>query len=350
MTAIAETTQPAVADLATLARSSLAGPASLRSLREAALARFVELGLPTAHHEDWRFTSLSELAATSFALRTVAPKVTHDQVAAFAVPGLASHTLVFVDGIYAPQLSDIRRLPDGVRVTTLHEAFSAHRALVETHLGKIAPFDKDAFAALNTAFAVTHQVLWSLAMLIFLWLQMALRFRAPFWHTLRFRRFQAGERTFAGTLFTFFGLGMALAVAVQLASAFLRTPSKLPIEGMFQTRPSILMMMAAGILVAPLAEELMFRGFLYPVVARKFGVAAGIAVVGSLFGLMHAPQLWGGWGQIALLMLVGMVLTYARARTGSVLASYVLHLGYNSLLLLGFFLATGGLKNLPPPR
>ena len=208
---------------------------------------------------------------------------------------------------------------------------------------------KDA-ATLNTAFAVTHQVLWSLAMLIFLWLQMALRFRAPFWHTLRFRRFQAGERTFAGTLFTFFGLGMALAVAVQLASAFLRTPSKLPIEGMFQTRPSILMMMAAGILVAPLAEELMFRGFLYPVVARKFGVAAGIAVVGSLFGLMHAPQLWGGWGQIALLMLVGMVLTYARARTGSVLASYVLHLGYNSLLLLGFFLATGGLKNLPPPR
>ena len=152
MTAIAETTQPAVADLATLARSSLAGPASLRSLREAALARFVELGLPTAHHEDWRFTSLSELAATSFALRTVAPKVTHDQVAAFAVPGLASHTLVFVDGIYAPQLSDIRRLPDGVRVTTLHEAFSAHRALVETHLGKIAPFDKDAFAAMNTAF------------------------------------------------------------------------------------------------------------------------------------------------------------------------------------------------------
>ncbi len=152
MPAIAETTQSAVAELATLAKSSLTGPESLRSLRESALARFVELGLPTTHHEDWRFTNLGELVATSFALRPAPPKVNHDQVATFAVPGLAAHTLVFIDGIYAPQLSDIRKLPDGVRVTTLHDAAGTHRTLVEKYLGKIAPFANEAFTALNTAF------------------------------------------------------------------------------------------------------------------------------------------------------------------------------------------------------
>jgi len=94
----------------------------------------------------------------------------------------------------------------------------------------------------------------------------------------------------------------------------------------------------------------MFRGFLYPVLARKFGKPAGVLVVGTLFGLLHAAQLWGGWGQIFLLVLVGVFFTYVRARTGSTLASYLLHLGYNGFLLLGFYLATSGLKNLPPPR
>ncbi len=71
-----------------------------------------------------------------------------------------------------------------------------------------------------------------------------------------------------------------------------------------------------GVLVAPLVEETIFRGFLYPVIARRLGIAAGIAITGTLFGLMHAAQLWGGWGQIALLIFVGVVLTWVRARIG----------------------------------
>ena len=105
--------------------------------------------------------------------------------------------------------------------------------------------------------------------------------------------------------------------------------------------------MCFGILVAPLVEETMFRGFLYPIVARRFGVTAGVIVTGTLFGAMHAQQLWGGWGQIGLLIGVGIVLTWVRARTGSVTASYFVHLGYNSLLFLGFFTATGGLRHIP---
>jgi membrane protease YdiL (CAAX protease family) len=92
------------------------------------------------------------------------------------------------------------------------------------------------------------------------------------------------------------------------------------------------------VLVAPLVEETVFRGFLYPVIARRLGIAAGVAITGTLFGLMHAAQLWGGWGQIALLILVGVVLTWVRARTGTVAASYFVHLGYNGLQLAGYLI------------
>ena len=40
-------------------------------------------------------------------------------------------------------------------------------------------------------------------------------------------------------------------------------------------------------------------------------------------------QLWGGWWQIALLVMVGIVFTIARAATRTVVASYILHLSYN---------------------
>ena len=45
---------------------------------------------------------------------------------------------------------------------------------------------------------------------------------------------------------------------------------------------------------------------------------------------------------LALLILVGIVLTWVRARTGTVAASYFVHLGYNGLQLLGYLAYTMG--------
>jgi hypothetical protein len=58
--------------------------------------------------------------------------------------------------------------------------------------------------------------------------------------------------------------------------------------------------------------------------------------------MAHAAQLRGGSGQIALLILVGILLTWVRARTGTVTASYFVHLGYNGLQLLGYVTYTMG--------
>jgi Fe-S cluster assembly protein SufD len=59
---------------------------------------------------------------------------------------------VFVDGRYAPALSDLRSLPPGVTAASLAESLAARRDLVEPHLARSMDFQQDAFAALNTAF------------------------------------------------------------------------------------------------------------------------------------------------------------------------------------------------------
>ncbi len=154
MTATLETTtSPQVAALAEMARASItAGPSFFRNQREAALARFLSLGIPTTKHEDWRYTRLNNLANTTFALPDGSAKVKADEAAEFAVPGLTCHTLAFVDGRYVPQLSEIHKLPEGVRVCTLREACISDLAMVEKHLGKQANVQSKAFEALNTAF------------------------------------------------------------------------------------------------------------------------------------------------------------------------------------------------------
>jgi membrane protease YdiL (CAAX protease family) len=50
---------------------------------------------------------------------------------------------------------------------------------------------------------------------------------------------------------------------------------------------------------------------------------------------------------VLLLTLVGVIFTFARARTGTVLASFLLHLGYNSMIALTSVIATRGFQHLP---
>jgi Fe-S cluster assembly protein SufD len=50
------------------ANGARGAPPWLREIRTAALARFAELGFPTTHEEEWRFTSVAPIAATPFTL------------------------------------------------------------------------------------------------------------------------------------------------------------------------------------------------------------------------------------------------------------------------------------------
>jgi Fe-S cluster assembly protein SufD len=122
-------------------------------VRRAALTRFGELGFPTAQDEDWRFTSVTPIARTAFALYAdggVEP--TRRDLDPFSFAGLTCSQLVFVNGQYSPRLSSIRPLPGGVTVSSLASALTLYPDLIEAHLARYAGFHQDAFTALNTAF------------------------------------------------------------------------------------------------------------------------------------------------------------------------------------------------------
>lgn len=126
----------------------------LKALRAEAVELLGALKLPTTRDEDWRFTDTSLLNKTSFAPALSATCLEVAAVAHFFIDEATSR-LVFVDGIYAPQLSSSNEgngTHSGVVVSNLTAVMTTHAAAVKPHLGRHAPFSNDAFVAQNTAF------------------------------------------------------------------------------------------------------------------------------------------------------------------------------------------------------
>ena len=138
----------------TISAQAAGQPAWLRGLRERGFARFCEAGFPTTKDEDWRFTNVNAIAQTPFQLARDARRsgaIYSDTLDACRIPGAACQ-LVFVNGRFTAELSDLGSLPEGVRAGSLAQAIATDGAALEAHLGRYLNMDRDAFCALNTAF------------------------------------------------------------------------------------------------------------------------------------------------------------------------------------------------------
>ena len=141
-------------------------------------------------------------------------------------------------------------------------------------------------------------------------------------------------------------LGLSLAILVGLTSKLLPVPKSLPIDSYFNTATGAYMMAIFGITFAPLVEELFFRGFLYPVIAREWGAGVSVGITALCFALIHEAQLAHAWAPLLLLWFVGLVLTAVRAWTRSVGASFCVHVGYNLTLFTLMYIATDHFRHL----
>ncbi|HXQ51857.1 MAG TPA: Fe-S cluster assembly protein SufD [Stellaceae bacterium] len=139
------------------ARPAAREPARVTASRAAALARFAELGFPTRREEAWRFTDLRPLQRTSFPPAAAPGRTAPGAIVPLRFAG-ASHRLVFVDGVIAPELSDIGRLPAGAWLAGTAATLAERPELVEQALAEnehaLAPF-----AALNAALFADGYVL-----------------------------------------------------------------------------------------------------------------------------------------------------------------------------------------------
>ena len=142
---------PAPVGLALLEPDS-SGPTWLTELRRSASDWIGVHGFPTRKDEDWRYTRLEPMLAVAF--ERASPGLSH-QHARTAVNGLGvglgGARLVFVNGLFAPELSRVEELPSGARVTNLASVLAEGDERLEPIFSRrFAPFHH-AFAALNTA-------------------------------------------------------------------------------------------------------------------------------------------------------------------------------------------------------
>jgi uncharacterized protein len=141
-------------------------------------------------------------------------------------------------------------------------------------------------------------------------------------------------------------VGLVLSFALQLLAHLLPMPKGLPIDTFFRTPVEAWVLTLFGITLAPLMEELFFRGFLYPVLVRGIGKPVAIFFTAFAFALLHGSQLLFSWGPVLVIFLVGMVLTMVRAYKDSVAAGLLIHVAYNGTISALMFAATDGFRHL----
>jgi uncharacterized protein len=141
----------------------------------------------------------------------------------------------------------------------------------------------------------------------------------------------------------------AIVAAIVVGIAGVTPPSPLPSTG---TVSGLLLHLLAGAIVAPIAEEVLFRGFMVTAWARSNGAGAAIIRAALLFATAHVLLVGGdNFGQAASLAFVGAVgrlpvalaLGWLYLRSRTIWAPIGLHAAFNAILLIAAELATGSL-------
>lgn len=174
----------------------------------------------------------------------------------------------------------------------------------------------------------------------------------------------------ARRFYLFFILGVLVSISVQILSNYLPIPRTLPIDKFFRTTTDVWLIAIFGTFIAPVFEELAFRGFLFPALASawdwvtsrgrrgsetppaqdpRWSVGAVIfstALTSVGFATLHASQLAASWAPLAVLFGVSIVLCMVRLISRSLAASAIVHASYNATIFTLLFFASSGFHNL----
>lgn len=233
-----------------------------------------------------------------------------------------------------------------------------HIAMPRVPLGKlIAAVTQNIVIAISMQ-AFWYGILWALSALVFgLWWKAAAETsfgEGIHWNSAVVRRWA----------FLLAGIGIATGLLITLAGNFVPMPKAPPIlEDLTRSRSGAWFLMAFGVTLAPLTEELAFRGLLLPglinvfrwleqrraiteSVVRTVGIPLSILLTSIPFALMHAQQVSDSWGPVLLIGCVSIILCIVRLRTRSLASSVVVHAFYNLTLFTGLLIQTDGFRHL----
>jgi membrane protease YdiL (CAAX protease family) len=192
----------------------------------------------------------------------------------------------------------------------------------------------------NPFFLLTLQTLFYILVLGYVYLLIVVNYRQRFWAALRWRN------PSANTCARFFLGGIMLAVAVQFTPAVLPDREDFPLQQLFSSPEAAYALAAFAILIAPLLEEIIFRGVLFLFFERLIGLRFAIAGTAILFAAVHVHEYWGAWNHVLLIFMVGLAFSLARGLTGSLAPSVILHTAYNACLMVALFVETTQFQSL----
>ncbi len=130
-------------------------PRALSALQQDAFKHFASQELPTTRHEEWKYTNLRNLLGHDFHFpaKAEATAVAASAVSSQLLPHGEANVLVFVNGFFRKDLSEIKSPADQLHVSDLDEAYAQYGETISTYFAQLAIYQQDVFTALNTAYA-----------------------------------------------------------------------------------------------------------------------------------------------------------------------------------------------------
>ena len=128
--------------------------AELKEARNEALEILRKKGFPGQKEEAYKFTNISKELAQNFkfSLKDSESDFSLNEIRGLFNTDIEANHLVFVNGEFREDLSEINSSPDQLRIASFAEVSKKNPEKLDTY-GKLAKSEKDAFTALNTAFA-----------------------------------------------------------------------------------------------------------------------------------------------------------------------------------------------------
>jgi uncharacterized protein len=273
---------------------------------------------------------------------------------------------------YVPPPPPPRRKPDFADVLLVAVlAFGASLcsgalvlAAMHYHLFGVSSFKQ---ANNEIHYRIGSQAAWYVITLLFCVGIFPLLWRKSFFEGIQWRAGEAARR-----IVRLIGAASACFVAAIVDEVLVPGPSNTPIDETFRMPGAVWLLFAFGVTLAPLIEEIAYRGFLLPSLCTawdwgreqftqslppppaadgfpRWSIAAmvfGSITVSVPFAWMHAPQTGYSMGPFLLLICISLVLCWVRLAVRSLAASVVVHASYNLLLFSIMALGTDGFKHL----
>jgi uncharacterized protein len=224
-----------------------------------------------------------------------------------------------------------------IAVLTLGILFMAQLAVIFGAHRFVYPRQSWGDIAQKPSLALIAELIGYAVIGLYMILLIEVKYRSRFWSSIRWNWPGAAGIGLVG-------IGV-LMLGFDLLGRFLPMPKTTPFDQFFDSPMDAYLTAAFAITLGPLMEEIFFRGFLYPVIARRIGVFWGIVLTAVPFGAMHFMQ-YRSWSAVLIIFLVGVVLTTVRAVTKSVGCSFLAHVGYNGTLMVLAAVATDGFRHM----